>query len=151
MRFGSGPAATVVCQTTSDRRVPPTPAGRSRGSPPAAFPLLRVTVREPSEYRRQGKSPLFSKAPARQIALLGSGSHRVLGQLQEGGNLFESEDLVDGPLARPDGLHSANRKLTIAGWQSIGEEFGDEVLLRAAGRLREAVERRHLLAGETNV
>src|SRR5438874_4904266 len=57
-------------------------------------PLLRIADREPREYRYSREPPLFAKAPARQVALLGTRPDSVSWELEKRGSLLEGEHFV---------------------------------------------------------
>jgi len=111
----------------------------------------RIAARKPSEDSQSRKSPLVSKAPARQVALLSPRANRIWGQFEKRGDLFKSKDLVNAYVAAAVDLHPANGNLTFASGQSIPKQFGDEMLLGTTGRLGETIECGRLTAGKANI
>lgn len=102
-------------------------------------PLLRIAVREPREYRYSREPPLFAKAPARQVALLGTRPDSVSWQLDKRGSLIESEHFAERGRSVCH-LNSAHGSGTGARRQPICKQFADQVLLTTSSHVSETVE-----------
>jgi hypothetical protein len=116
-----------------------------------AFPSWRVAVRKPGKDSYSRKSPLVSKPPGRQLALLCPRANHVRGQFEKRSDLFKGEHLVNAHVAAAVDLYPANGNLTFAGRQSISKQLADEMLLRTTGRLSETIERGRLMTREANI
>ena len=103
-------------------------------------PLCGIAIREPREYRYSREPPLFAKAPARQVALLGARPDSVSWELEKRGSLFEGEHFVGERDRSVCHLNSAHGDGTSARGQPICEQFADQVLFMTAGRVSETVE-----------
>jgi hypothetical protein len=103
-------------------------------------PLVRIAVREPREYCCTRKPPLFAKAPARQVALLGARPDSVSRELEKRGSLLEGEHFVGERVRGVCHLNSAHGNGTSARRQPIGKQFADQVLFMTASRVSETVE-----------
>jgi hypothetical protein len=103
-------------------------------------PLLRIAVREPREYRYSREPPLFAKAPARQVALLGARPDSVSWELEKRGRLLEGEHFVGERGRSVCHLNSAHGNGTSARRQPICKQFADQVLFMTASHASETVE-----------
>ena len=103
-------------------------------------PFGRIAVPEPPEYRESREPPLFAKAPARQVALLGARPDNVGWELEKRGSLPEGEHFVGERDRSIRHLHSAYGNGTSAWRQPICKQFADQVLLETASRVSETVQ-----------
>ena len=99
--------------------------------------LSRVAVREPGDSRSSREPPLAAKAPAWQVALLCPRSDSVRWELENRGSLLEGEHFVGARARSVCNLDSADRNETSARGQPICEQFADQVLFMAPGRVSE--------------
>jgi len=103
-------------------------------------PPLRIAVREPREYRYSREPPLFAKAPARQVALLGARPDSVSWEPEKRGSLLEGEHFVGERDRSVCHLNSAHGNGTRARRQPICKQFADQVLFLTASHVSETVE-----------
>jgi hypothetical protein len=101
---------------------------------------LRIAVREPREYRYSREPPLFAKAPARQVALLGARPDSVSRELEKRGSLLEGEHFVGERDRSACHFNSAHGNGTRARPQPICKQFADQVLFMTASHVSETVE-----------
>jgi hypothetical protein len=100
---------------------------------------LRIAVREPREYRYSREPPLFAKAPARQVALLGARPDSVSWELEKRGSFLEGKHVVGERDRSLCHLNSAHGNRTRP-HQPICKQFADQVLFMAPSHASETVE-----------
>jgi len=101
---------------------------------------VRIAVREPREYRYSREPPLFAKAPARQVALLGARPDRVSWELEKRGSLLEREHFVGEHDRSVCDLNSTDGNGARTRRQPICKQFADQVLFMTASHVSQTVE-----------
>jgi hypothetical protein len=101
---------------------------------------LRIAVREPREHRYSCEPPLFAKAPARQVALLGARPDSVSWKLEKRGSLLEREHFVGERDRSVCDLNSAHGNGTRTRRQPICKQFADQMLFMTASHASEMIE-----------